>query len=584
MSGSDKDDLLSQFLPPTKRGERRATPAPVEGESGGGLNPLELLDLPPAQRDLINWLSRRKQARFDDLLEALGVEPAHLTDVITALKEARHIQEALIDGEIYFRVVFAGKVSRAGRGLPASIWERVDLDNNVFLRQVALFRGLTESDLHEISTRLDTRHFRRNEVILWQGAIGEGVYFIKSGIIGITRLKPGSRETQILTYLKQGDLLGEYGLLFEQNAAASSTATALSEVEVLVMKRQDMLDLLKDYPSVAVELVQLLAQRLLATEALPQSPRTEKRNTICLVFGTGTGAGGTTIGTALAMSLARATQQETVYTEHPASHTLPPQFGFPPETEVYVHPSGYDIFVPHGLSGAPATVRVTLLMDRLMSNYANIVIGVSGVLDEPVVYLLERADQVVIVTPPDAVSWEQLKQLRTRLKTVIRPEQTSLSVVCNRSAAGLVTSPVVMADFDIPWQESLGPLAQRTIDRLPDALRQPAAHLANRVGRTNQIGIYLPTLLESDPSANMQPVVDRTRAFLETLFGSAPAPALVSSEQSAAGQHMQLIQTYATKSAMDQHLGAVLAFVEQLKTELGLDVMALEVNHQVMVV
>jgi CRP-like cAMP-binding protein len=582
MSGSDKDDLLGRLLGSVHRGGQPSDETPSAGsptDQQAGLNPLDLLGLPPDQRDLINWLSRRKQARFDELLDALNTEPACLTAVLNALKSARHIQEALINGEIYYRVVFGGKVSRAARGLPEGIWEQVDLDNTVFLRQIPLFQSLSNDELREIANQLEARQYRRNEVIFWQGGVGEGVYFIKSGIVGTTHLSLDKHATPTLTYLKQGDLLGEYGLLFEQNVAASATATALSEVEVLLMKREDVLDLLKRHPSAAIELIQMLTQRLLALN----TQRESKEAVLCLVLGIEPGVGCTTVGSTLAARLAQTTASSVVYTEHPLPGQLPEQFGFAAGVEAHPHPEGYAVFVPQGLSGVPSSVRTTLLMDRLTDDYAHIVVSVTGEIDETVIYMLQRAAQVVVVVAPDQTHWDRLNTLRHRLKAVIRPEKTSLLVVCNRPDPKYRgAQPPQPPDFDIPWFDAFPPLDRRRSAALPPALVETANTLATRLGRTNQIGIYLP--VQAEPS----PHVEQVTAFLGQRFGRAagfPLAAVSGNEPvGMAGDKVYLIQTYVTKTDMDHHLGDVLAFVERLKTELGQDVMALEVNHNVMLI
>jgi CRP-like cAMP-binding protein len=580
MSGSDKDDLLGRLLRSARRGGQssdKTPPARPQADAPTGLNPVDLLALPPDQRDLINWLSRRKQARFDEIQEALQTKPTQLTALLSALKTARHIQEALIDGEIYYRVAFGGRVSRAARGLPEGIWDLVDLDNTVFLRQIPLFQGLPNDELRDIANRLQSRQYHRNEVILWQGGLGEGLYLIKSGIVGMARLSPDRRSTQIPAYLKQGDLLGEYGLLFEQNVVSSATATALSEVDMLLMKRQDVLDLLKKHPPAAIALIQMLTQRLLDTQGKSRS------SVLCVVLGVEPGAGCTTVGSALASRLAQITGSSVVYTEHPVSARLPGQFGFAVGTEVYSHPAGYDVFVPQGLSGVPSAVRTTLVMDRLLDGYAHVVVGVSGDMDESVIYMLERASQVVVVVTPDRAMWDRLDTLRPRLKAATRPEKTSLLVVCNRPDSKYRgVQPPGTVDLDIPWIDALPPLEQRRKENLPPALVETATALANRLGRTNQIGIYVPAKQEARTG------VDQAMDFLGQLFGRAAGypSAVVSNKEPVgmSGERIFLVQTLITKSDMDRHLGDVLAFVEKLKAELGQDVLALEVNHQMMLI
>lgn len=582
MSGSDTDDLLGRLLQSTRRSgssSEETPPAGPQTDARAGLNPLDLLGLPPDQRDLVNWLSRRKQAHFDELLEALNIDPAHLTAVLSSLKGARHIQEALIDGEIYYRVVFGGQISRAARGLPEGIWELVDLDNTVFLRQIPLFRDLPADELRDIANRLESRQYHRNEVILWQGGLGEGICFIKSGIVGISHLASDRLKTEVLTYLKQGDLLGEYGLLFDQNVAASATATALSEVDMLVMKRQEVLDLLKAHPNAAIELIQMLTQRLLALD----TQRRTKEVVLCLVLGIESGAGCTTIGSTLAAKLAQTAGNSVAYTEHPDPNRLPEQFGFAAGTDSYSHPGGYAVVVPQGLSGVPSTVRTTLVMDQLSARYTHIVVGVAGDIDETVIYMLQRAAQVVIVVTPDKTVWDRLHTLRQRLKAATRPEKTGLLVACNRPdpkyrAAELPGTP----DFDIPWLDTLPPLGQRSIPNSPSRLVEMATALSERLGRTTQIGIYIPTREDTTT------YVDQTVVFLSNLFGSAagyPTAALTDQALTGiSGEKIYLVQTYVTKSDMDRRLGEVLAFVDQLKTNLNQDVMALKINLNVMLV
>ncbi|RPI94176.1 MAG: hypothetical protein EHM39_12400, partial [Chloroflexi bacterium] len=71
MSGSDKSDkgdLLDKLLGSahgTGQPSNNTAPTGTSTDKQPGLNPLDLLELPADQRELINWLARRKQARFD---------------------------------------------------------------------------------------------------------------------------------------------------------------------------------------------------------------------------------------------------------------------------------------------------------------------------------------------------------------------------------------------------------------------------------------------------------------------------------------------------------------------------------------
>ena len=88
--------------------------------------------------------------------------------------------------------------------------------------------------------------------------------FLKNGIVGISRLTPEStdRDAEMLAYLKQGDILAEHNLMPENQYPASATATALSEVELLSIRRQEFLELLIEYEDIALELARMLSGRL----------------------------------------------------------------------------------------------------------------------------------------------------------------------------------------------------------------------------------------------------------------------------------------------------------------------------------
>ena len=96
--------------------------------------------------------------------------------------------------------------------------------------------------------------------------------------------------------------------------------------------------------------------------------------------------------------MAQVTTRNAVYTEHPSPYQLTTVFNFENNREIYKHTSGYDIAIIEGTTDLPATVKTTLVLDQLLNEYSNIVIGLSGKVDESIAYMLEKANQVVIVT------------------------------------------------------------------------------------------------------------------------------------------------------------------------------------------
>jgi CRP-like cAMP-binding protein len=586
---SNPDDPLKGMLDSVKR-QRDGNKDISFGRSKArkdttGLNPLDLLALPNEQRELITYLSRRKQATVAEIHEALHLDTATVMSAIEALMKADYCREALVNGELAYSVVFGGKVSRSGRGVPQAIWDAVDLNNSVFLRQVSLFNHLTDDDLHRIADRTEARRYRRNEVILWQGNVDHNVYFVKNGIVGLTRLESGQKDTDFIGFVKQGEMLGEANLLTEYDVASNATATAMSDVELLVMPQADLLELLNNNREAALRLAKMVSRRL--SNSRLQRPDTDETK-VTLVFGTGLNSGQTTIGLALATALAETTHHPTVYTEHPKVDQLMELFGLRPD-QIYVpHPAHFDVANIHTPPGLPSAVRTTLILDQLMTDYINIVISLPQTVDETTVYLMEYASQYVAVFNPTNESEDELTRLVDALKAHMNPAKTNLFVVCNQIEPDLdVTDYEKMVDFTVPYLGDVTTHESASLQELPEGLSYVAQILAERIGRTNELGVYVPSVDRDGNPVDVDLYVGETVKFLEKLFGTT---ATVTETQGTPTddfddpETVYLVRTYVRQSDLDRQLSDVLAFVEEMKYSLDQKIIALEVNHKMMLV
>lgn len=550
-----------------------------------GLNPLDVLDLPENQRELITFLSRRKQATVDDIQEALNLDTDSVMSAINALMKADYCREALVNGKLAYSVMFGGKVSRSGRGVPQAIWDAVDLNNSVFLRQVPLFNHLSEEDLHRIADRTEARRYRRNEVILWQGNVDYNVYFVKNGIVGLTRLESGEKDTDFIGYVKQGEMLGEANLLTEYDVATNATATALSDVELLIMPQAELLELLNNNREAALRLAKMVSSRLASSRA--QRPETDETK-VTLVFGTDLNSGQTTIGLALATALAGTTGQPTVYTEHPSVDQLMNIFGLRRD-QIYVpHPANFDLANIHTAPGLPASVRTTLVLDQLMTDYTNVVINLPPKVDETTLYLMEYASQYVAVFNPTDESEDELAQLVDGLKAHMNPTKTNLFVVCNQIEPTLDTSRYEnMVDFIVPYLGDVNTHQTESLSGLPEGLAHVAQILAERIGRTNELGVFVPSVDRDGNAVDVDLYVGETVKFLERLFGVATSVTETQgtpTDDFDEPETVYLVKTFVRQNDLDRQLSEVLAFVEDMKYSLNQKIIALEVNHKMMMI
>ncbi len=584
----DNDDPLGELLSSARSAKARK-PSRKKGSISSypdstGVSPVDLLFLPAEQREVINWLARRYQARFGDIHQALLKEPDQIATVLSDLKEAGFIREALIDGEIYYRVDFGGKVTRAGRGIAEEIWGLVELDNKAFLEQVPLFKDLSDQEIEGIAGKSDERHCSRNEVILWQGELNDTLFLIKRGMVKITQIIQ-NQTPKTLAYLKQGEVFGEMGLLIGQRSTA--TVTALTEVDILEIKHQDFFDLLGEHSSIGIELARILSHRLADANAHLSGSLQEAH--ICVLIGVGTNTGCTTIGTAIALMLAHKALGKTVYTEYPSPERLPRLFGYKEGTEIHHHPGGYDVYVPPSAPGLPASVQTTLVVDQLMSSYTNIVIGLTGQMTDRFAYILERADQVIILASSEPTSWPQVMDICASLKESPAAGNKKLFTVVNQVKPQYDNSNVQgQFDFEIPFLGQLPALPDQSLENLPESLANRMRSLVDSLEFTSQIGVYIPSTIGVDKELDTQAYVDKTLTFLGGLFGGATSTRAKgvwkSSEVGLISENIHLVQSYAKQEDLDQHVSDVIEYVESLKKELEQEAMALEINQKLMLI
>ena len=579
---ADNDDTLDDLLKTSQRRKKRNTGflTPPENDDSSsaqnvkGLNPLDLLELPREQRKVINWIARRKQVRFDEIEKGLKIDRKELQATLSVLKKADYLHEALIDGEVYYRVVFRGKISRTARGVPEHLWARVELDNSVFLKENPLFQNLPENLLREIAHGLEEKQYQRNEVILWQGDLNENLFFIKNGLVGITRLSPRTKKANILAYRSQGDIFGEFSLFSEQSTT-TATVTAVSEVTLLTMKHKKFADILQQNHSTAIEIMRVLINRWRET-----SNFTSNTPNLCIVVGLDSGVGGTTIGTALASALVNMTNEKVAYTEHPNVDKLAATMAVPDDQEWIDHAAGYTVYTPQHSASLSMAVRITLTLDQLLGEFDTVVIGVPGRIDESLTNLLEQANQVVLVTSQDT---EEIRQrLVEFLDKTIHMKNKQLATVINQVDQSHVAQNE--NEFVIPNIVGSIEVGKATYEDLPQALRETVKALAIQLKRQHQLRIYLPTVVQIDDEKSIETkdYLPKIIQFLMTRFGNAIQQA--SEHLSDSDDPVYVIEGNLTQNDMNKYLQDVIDYIESAKKDLHLDLVAMDIDHRLVLI
>ena len=131
--------------------------------------------------------------------------------------------------------------------------------DSVLLKTVPLFSDLADRDLNRIADLMVTKRYRKHNLIFFEDDLGQNLFIIKLGRVKISRIDEGGGEV-IFAILGEGEFFGELSII--DGLTRSATVTSLEEVELLVLRRGDFLDLLHHYPQISITLLRELASRI----------------------------------------------------------------------------------------------------------------------------------------------------------------------------------------------------------------------------------------------------------------------------------------------------------------------------------
>jgi hypothetical protein len=141
--------------------------------------------------------------------------------------------------------------------MQTSLMQRIEL-----LRDMSLFRGLTEPELEQTATRLHDYELPANQLIFGVGDRAENFYLVVNGQLLSQEIHEGRRVGE--TVLEAGDLFGANALL--SGGVREAAVSALEDSQLLYMTRNDFNWMLEQYPRVTAGLRQISAAKNLTSE------------------------------------------------------------------------------------------------------------------------------------------------------------------------------------------------------------------------------------------------------------------------------------------------------------------------------
>ncbi|MDF2591656.1 MAG: cAMP-binding protein [Clostridia bacterium] len=132
-----------------------------------------------------------------------------------------------------------------------------------YLKQISVFAQLKEEFLQKIDDISIVRSYPKGKTIFMEGDSGEAFFYIKSGLVKISKLSSDGRE-HILHILNEGHVFAEVTLFSSSDYPA--TAEVLEDAEVGMIKNSALEKLIVETPEISLALIKYLNNRLIEAQ------------------------------------------------------------------------------------------------------------------------------------------------------------------------------------------------------------------------------------------------------------------------------------------------------------------------------
>jgi CRP/FNR family transcriptional regulator, cyclic AMP receptor protein len=141
----------------------------------------------------------------------------------------------------------------------------VALTAKTLIERNSLFRGLAAATLVRVVQLATRRTYEEDAAIFLRGDPGDSLFGVMTGRVRISSSRAGGKEV-FLNIMEPGDAFGEIALL--DGSPRTASATALVRSDLMILRRDPFLDLLRTEPQLATHLIQLLCKRVRWTAQL----------------------------------------------------------------------------------------------------------------------------------------------------------------------------------------------------------------------------------------------------------------------------------------------------------------------------
>jgi CRP-like cAMP-binding protein len=154
--------------------------------------------------------------------------------------------------------------------------------NKELLIQIPLFKTLPDSELEHLAANLSVCVYSPGSIIFREGEVGDRFYIILDGDVEVIKAI-GTSDERNLGVRSQGQFIGELSLI-NRDHLRTATVRSIGSVRLWEMTLAEFDALLARQPTLAYEVVNVLGQRLIASETATIDDLREKNQRLLEMY------------------------------------------------------------------------------------------------------------------------------------------------------------------------------------------------------------------------------------------------------------------------------------------------------------
>lgn len=132
---------------------------------------------------------------------------------------------------------------------------------DIDLKKISIFEKLDEDEINKLKEKFVLKKIPKDNLIFSEGEAGDSLLLVIKGEILITKLAKATHTEEFLATIREGEMLGEMSLFIDTPRTA--TAVARTDVELIEIKKDDILDFLQTQPQASLKIYPAITSTLI---------------------------------------------------------------------------------------------------------------------------------------------------------------------------------------------------------------------------------------------------------------------------------------------------------------------------------